>query len=249
MELGRMDKMDFRELLLSLAVKNDCTAYFEGEKANIFCRLTEHMLAVNESFNLTAIKEPSRIALLHYIDSLKGADVFSEGAKIIDIGAGAGFPSLPLAIARPDLEIIAVDSTAKRMRYVEETAKMLGLSNIKTVTARAEDLGKNKDFREKFDFATARAVASLPVLCELCLPLVKVGGFFAAMKGRGAQDEIDLAKNAIKILGGNLSAAHETPLYDLSGEKYEHTSLLISKERQTPAVYPRLYTKIAKSPL
>jgi len=161
-----MDKMDFRELLLSLAVKNDCTAYFEGEKANIFCRLTEHMLAVNESFNLTAIKEPSRIALLHYIDSLKGADVFSEGAKIIDIGAGAGFPSLPLAIARPDLEIIAVDSTAKRMRYVEETAKMLGLSNIKTVTARAEDLGKNKDFREKFENGLGYCMPHLNMLIK-----------------------------------------------------------------------------------
>ena len=244
-----MDKKMFRELLLSLAEKNDCMAYFEGEKADIFCRLTEHMLTVNQSFNLTAIKEPSRIALLHYIDSLKGADVFPEGVRIIDIGAGAGFPSLPLAISRPDLEIIAVDSTEKRMRYVEETAKMLGLPNVKAVTARAEELGKNRDFREKFDFATARAVASLPILCELCLPLVKVGGCFVAMKGRGACDEIEMAKNAINVLGGNLTAAHETPLYDLEGEKYEHTSLLISKERQTPTVYPRLYTKIAKSPL
>ena len=244
-----MNTKEFKELLLSLAEKNGCKAYFEGEKADIFCRLTEHMLTVNESFNLTAIKEPSRIALLHYIDSLKGADVFPEGAKIIDIGAGAGFPSLPLAISRPDLEITAVDSTAKRMHYVEQTAKMLGLSNITTITARAEDLGKSKEFREKFDFATARAVASLPILCELCLPLVKVEGFFAAMKGKGASNEIEMAKSAIKTLGGKLTLIHETPLYDLMGEKYEHTTLLISKEKATPDVYPRLYTKIAKSPL
>ena len=200
-----MDTKDFKELLLALAEKNGCEAYFEGEKADVFCRLTEHMLKVNESFNLTAIKEPARIALLHYVDSLKGADVFPEGARIIDIGAGAGFPSLPLAISRPDLEIIAVDSTAKRMRYVEETARMLGLTNVKTISARAEDLGKSRDFREKFDFATARAVASLPILCELCLPLVKVGGFFAAMKGKGASDEIALAQNAMKQLGGKLT--------------------------------------------
>ncbi len=244
-----MDKAEFKSLLLALAEKNGCEAYFQGENAELFCRLTEHMLKVNESFNLTAIKEPSRIALLHYIDSLKGVDVFPQGANIVDIGCGAGFPSLPLAICRPDLKILAVDSTAKRVHYVEDTAKMLGLSNLTAITARAEDLGKSTEYRETFDFATARAVAALPVLCELCLPLVKVGGFFAAMKGKGAFDELSAAKRAITTLGGKLSRTLDTPLYDLAGEKYEHATVLIEKEKATPAAYPRLYTKIAKMPL
>ena len=244
-----MDTKEFKEILFALAEKNGCGAYLQGDRADIFCRLTEHMLKVNESFNLTAIKDPMRVALLHYVDSIKGAEVFAEGAKIIDIGCGAGFPSLPLAICRPDLQIIAVDSTAKRVRYVEETAKMLGLTNLKAITARAEDLGRDKNFREEFDYATARAVASLPILCELCLPLVKIGGFFAAMKGKGASDELSAARRAIPTLGGKLEETLDTPLYDLQGEKYEHATVLIRKEKATPDTYPRVYTKIAKSPL
>ena len=244
-----MNVAEFKIQLLTLAERNGCKALFTEERATLFCRLTEHMLAVNESFNLTAIKEPSRIALLHYIDSLKGASVIPEGAHVIDIGCGAGFPSLPLAICRPDLEILAVDSTAKRVRYVEETAKMLGLSNIKTMAARAEELGKSADFRERFDCATARAVASLPVLCELCLPFVKIGGIFAAMKGKSVADEVAASKHAIAVLGGRLGGVEDTPLYDLSGEKHDHATVLIQKEKRTPDIYPRLYTKIAKAPL
>ena len=244
-----MDTADFKQLLLALAEKNGCEAYFRDGRVDVFCRLTERMLKINESFNLTAIKAPEGIALLHYIDSLKGADVFAEGARVIDIGCGAGFPSLPLAICRPDLEIVAVDSTAKRVRYVAETAELLGLSNLKVITARAEELGRRKEYREAFDFVTARAVASLPVLCELCLPLVKVGGVFAAMKGKGARDEVFSAKNAIQALGGRLTESLETPLYDLSGEKYEHATVLIHKERATPNLYPRVYAKIANAPL
>lgn len=244
-----MDKTEFQSILFALAERNGCEAYFEGNNAELFCLLTEHMLKVNESFNLTAIKEPERIALLHYIDSLKGAEVFPQGARVVDIGCGAGFPSLPLAICRPDLEILAVDSTAKRVHYVENTAKMLGLSNLTVKVARAEDLGKSKEHREAFDLATARAVATLPILCELCLPLVKVGGCFAAMKGKGATDELAAAKRAISVLGGKLSHTLDTPLYDLAGEKYEHATVLIQKEKATPDAYPRLYTKIAKSPL
>lgn len=244
-----MDATEFKTQLLSLAEKNGCEALFTEERTALFCRLTEHMLKVNETFNLTAIKDPARIALLHYIDSVKGAHTIPEGASVIDVGCGAGFPSLPLAICRPDLKILAVDSTAKRVRYVEETAKMLGLSHLSTMTARAEELGKHPDFREKFDCATARAVAALPVLSELCLPFVKLGGIFAAMKGKSAKEELSSAKAAIGILGGRLHALEDTPLYDLPGERYDHATIIIQKEKRTPDAYPRLYTKIVKAPL
>ena len=244
-----MDQIEFKKLLLAVAEKNNCTEYFEGENADIFSRLTEHMLKVNETFNLTGLIIPENIALLHYVDCIKVVNVFPKGAHIVDIGAGAGFPTLPLAICRPDLEIIAVDATAKRMRYVEDTAKMLGLSNVKTLTARAEDLGRRKEYREKFEYVTARAVGHLPALSELCLPLVKQGGHFVALKGKEAEAEITSAKNAINLLGARVVDTIETPLSFLDGEICERITVVIKKERATPMLYPRPYAKIHSHPL
>ena len=244
-----MTQAAFDALLYQAFERNALLALLTRERADRLYALTLHMLKINESFNLTAIKDIPRIILLHYADSLKGIDTFAEGATVVDIGCGAGFPSLPLALFRPDLRILAVDSTAKRVGYVAETAKMLGLDNLDTLTARAEDLGRNPRYRERFDHATARAVAALPILCELCLPLVRIGGSFAAMKGKNAAEELRAAKHAIQKLGGGTPSLSDTPLWDEEGVEYAHATIVIPKKEETSALYPRLYTKIAKAPL
>ena len=247
--LERNDKSGFHAFFHLAKEKNGLDALITDTHIEKLFLLTEHMLTVNEQFNLTAIREPSRVILLHYIDSLVGAHLFPEGASVVDVGAGAGFPTLPLAIVRPDLHITALDSTAKRVTYIEETASLLGLSNVTPIVGRAEEVAKDARFREGFDCATARAVAALPVLSELCLPFVKVGGHFIAMKGKGGKEELALAKNAIRLLGGEAEALYDAPVYAPDGETFEHTTVLIKKTAATAAKYPRAYGKILKAPL
>jgi 16S rRNA (guanine527-N7)-methyltransferase len=171
-----------------------------------------------------------------------------KGATVIDVGCGAGFPSLPLAMVRPDLKITAVDSTAKRVNYVKETAQMLGITNITTLVMRAEDGGKDPLYREKFDYATARAVAEMRVLCELTLPFVKVGGQLVAMKGKNAEFELSSAKKAIATLGGRNTVCESITLKG-EGEVLSHPLIIIDKKEKTPATYPRVFAQISKKPL
>lgn len=247
--MERNDRLGFADFFLRAAEENGVADLLNDARIDAFFTLTEQMLTVNEQFNLTAIREVDRVILLHYVDSLLGARFFPEGATVIDVGCGAGFPSLPLAIARPDLTITALDSTAKRVNYVAETARMLGLNNLQTMVARAEDAAKDPSFRECFDCATARAVANLPVLAELCLPFVKVGGRFVAMKGKSGKEELDASKNAIFHLGGKTEAFEDTPIKAEGGECFAHTTVLIKKVTVTAAKYPRAYGKIVKAPL
>ena len=198
--MERNDKHGFTDFFLLSVEKNGLESLITQEHIDKFFLLTERMLTVNEQFNLTAIREPSRVILLHYIDSLIGAHLYPEGASVIDVGAGAGFPTLPLAIVRPDLRITALDSTAKRVNYIGETAALLELKNITPLVGRAEEIAKDAAYREQFDCATARAVAALPVLSELCLPFVTLGGRFIAMKGRGGKEELAASQNAIQLL-------------------------------------------------
>jgi 16S rRNA (guanine527-N7)-methyltransferase len=169
------------------------------ERVEKFVTLTSYMLEENEKYNLTAIKEPDKIILNHYADCASLAKILPKGAKIADIGCGAGFPTLPVAILRPDLTILGVDSTQKRINYVNSAANLLGLSGVTAICERAEELGKGA-YRESFDIVTARAVAAMRILSELCLPLVKVGGRMIAMKGKNAEFELAEAKKAISIL-------------------------------------------------
>ena len=238
---------DFCAYLEASFARNGLTALLNEERISLFYTLTEHMLSENEQYNLTAIKEPHKIIDLHYADSLAAAGLIPEGARLLDVGCGAGFPSLPLAICRPDLTITALDSTAKRTSYVEKTAALLGLTNLRTVTARAEDAAKT-ELRESFDLVTARAVAALPVLSELCLPFVRVGGVFLALKGRGASEELDAARGGIARLGGKVEKILSLSILRPE-ETLEHTAVLIAKTAKTPALYPRNYSAIVKKPL
>ena len=211
----------------------------------LFEAFTEILLQKNKVMNLTAITEPEEIAVKHYLDSLtvlKYAEI-PQGASIIDVGTGAGFPSIPLLIARPDLKITMIDGTEKRLKFIRETLDALGL-NGNAEHLRAEEAGKKTAYRERFDFATARAVARLNVISEYCIPLIKVGGTFIAMKSE-AKDEITEAGYAIKQLGAEIGAVERFDLPDSSAR----TLIIIKKLSQTSPKYPRASTQIAKKPL
>lgn len=227
--------------------QNELSALTE-EQAKTFFSLAEIMLETNKSMNLTAIKDEKTVILKHYVDSLLVSLFIPEGATVLDVGCGAGFPTFPLAIMRPDLSIVALDSTAKRIAYVQRTAGALGLSNVTTIAARAEELAQMPAHRERYDVVTARAVAALPVLSELCLPFAKVGGAFLPMKAKQAPEEISAAKNAIATCGGKLVDARTVLLR--GGEEPEpRTIVRVSKISATPKNYPRHFSKISKKPL
>ena len=243
-----LDEQKFKSELMRVFKLNKLPS-LTMEKCEKFTALTKRLLEENEKYNLTAITEPDKIILNHYADCATLAELLPKGAKIADIGCGAGFPTLPVAILRDDVKITAIDSTAKRIGYVNETALLLGLSNVEAIAMRAEDGGSDAKFREKFDVVTARAVAEMRVLSELCLPYVKLGGKFIAMKGKNAQFELQGAKKALSILGGKLEECREITLKNGKDEPLSHPLIVISKSAKTPAAYPRAYAKISKQPL
>ena len=216
------------------------------EQLERFDRLSDLLVEQNKTMNLTAITDPDGIAVKHFADSISvlTAAEMPQGAKVLDVGTGAGFPGIPLLIMRPDLDLTMIDSTAKKLKYVENTVNELGLTAT-TLHTRAEEAGQSKEYREKFDFVCSRAVAALNVLCEYCLPFVKQNGLFIAMKGAKAQEEIDGAKSAIKLLGGKIIAEKSFSLSD-GGER---TLVVIKKISQIPPKYPRPSAQIAKKPL
>ncbi len=248
-----IEKSNFFAVSEEIFKENALDEFIKEEIFEKFHRLTEIMLRVNEEMNLTAITDPEAVILKHYADCLLVAKSSSgylpTGSKVIDIGCGAGFPCFPLAICRPDLEILGIDSTAKRIRYVNETASALGLTNLRAEAMRAEDGAKQgSPLRESFDIATARAVAALPILSELCLPYVKIGGRFIAMKARSAPEELAGSEKGIKLLGGVLSA-NDTLSLCRKGEEENRTIIVVNKKTATPAKYPRHYSQISKKPL
>lgn len=223
--------------------------YLTSEACERFFMLLCYMLDEGNRLNVTAIKSTDEIIGKHFTDSVAVAPFIPEGASVCDVGTGGGFPALPLAIVRPDLKITALDSTAKKIAYVDAAAKQLGLSGFRTLSGRAEELGAvGGELRESYDTVVSRAVANMPVLCELCLPLVRHGGCFIAMKGPSGRSELEASWGAIAALGGALCAEHETVLW-VSGEQLHHPLFLIEKREHTPPQYPRQYSKIAKKPL
>ena len=217
----------------------------DASKAETLERFAALMLQKNEVMNLTRITEPVAVAQLHLLDSamlLKFADF--RGKTVADVGTGAGFPGMPLRILEPDFDLTLLDSLGKRVDWLQETCDALGLSRVACVHARAEEFAADK--RESFDLVTSRAVANLQILAELCLPLVKVGGQFLAMKSIDSETEIADAKNAIKTLGGKIASVED---YTIPTSDVVHRLVVIEKVAPTPTRYPRAFAKIKKSPL
>ena len=212
------------------------------QRQQTLCAFARAMVKQNEVMNLTAITEDTQVARLHLLDSLTVlccADL--EGKTLIDVGCGAGFPGVPLAIACPEAEVTLLDSLGKRMKWLEEILPQLGIS-AECVTARAEEAVADR--RESYDFATSRAVARLNILLELTAPYVKVGGAVLAMKGAAAQEELSEAGGAIKKLGLKLETVREFPVDGAS-----HAVIVLRKVAPTPRQYPRRYAKIKQAPL
>lgn len=219
------------------------------EQAKMFDIIAEMLVEKNKVVNLTALTEPQDVAMLHFYDSLSlcDGDVLSKDSakSVIDVGCGAGFPSLPLSVFCPSCRFTLLDSTEKKLELAKELKERLGLG-LETLPGRAEELSRLPSHREKYDLATARGVARLNILCEWAMPFVKVGGVFAAMKGPKGAEEAEEAKNAIKILGGTLERITnvEIPLTDRT-----HSIIVIRKTSPTPPTYPRENRKIQKKPL
>lgn len=207
----------------------------------------ELLIEWNQKINLTAITDPQDVAQKHFIDCMEifKSGVIYDGASVIDVGTGAGFPGLVMKICNPTLDVTLMDSLNKRINFLNEVADTLDVS-VNCVHSRAEDAGRNKLYREKFDICASRAVANLATLSELCLPFVKVGGYLAALKGPKAEEEIEAAKNAIKLLGGQIENVIK---YKIADTDYDHNIVLVKKISAISSVYPRKAPKPSKEPL
>ncbi len=209
------------------------------------------LIETNAKFNLTAITDPDEIVAKHIIDSLIAAEAVADAvgdrrARLIDVGSGAGFPAMPIAAALPRMAVTALDSTAKKCAYMNETAATAGIANFAALCGRAEEVAHKEHQRDFYDFATARAVANLPVLLELCLPFVKVDGIFFALKGSHAPEEISASQKAMEKLGAKLENAAE---YRIPGDDDPRYLLTVRKIAPTPQGFPRHYSQITKKPL
>ena len=208
-------------------------------------RYADLLVEKNKVMNLTAITEPADIARLHFLDSAALLTIADFKEKTVaDVGTGAGFPGLPLRIVEPSIRLTLLDAQNKRIEFLKEVCGDIGLADVECVHQRAEEFAADR--RESFDLVTSRAVAALPLLCELCLPLVKVGGYFVAMKSVDAGAELDAAAHAIEVLGG---AVERVADYDIPGTEVRHRAILIKKMRETGKKYPRPFAKIKKAPL
>ncbi len=241
--------MEFKEIFAKILETNSLSDYNTPEFADKFEKFCEILLEYNKKVNLTAIKSVDGTVLLHFADSLTVASAIPEGASLIDVGCGAGFPSLPLAICRPDIRIFSLDSTSKKIDFVKFAASELDLGNITAFSGRAEELAAGY-MRESFDFATGRAVSSLNILSELCLPFVRVGGRFCSMKGSKTPEELSEARSAIFKCGGVYENTRNLALKNpFSGEIFERNLVFVKKTTQTAKRLPRAYAQIVKKPL
>lgn len=231
--------MDMQEIL------NGYEKVLKGEKKEIFDAFQSLLLEYNEKYNLTSILEDKEIFYKHFLDSVAGERFFKQNANVAEIGSGAGFPSIPLKLVRDDLSFDLFESVGKKCEFLNAVVEKLSLKNVRVYNLRAEDCAKKAEFREKYDFVTARAVARMNTLSEYCLPFVKVGGLFIAYKG-GNDEEIYQAETAYKILGGKMETVIR---YALPFDYGERTLAIVKKIKNTPPKYPRGQGKERKQPL
>lgn len=220
----------------------------EDHQIRQFCRFEELLLETNKVMNLTAITDPGEVAVKHMADSLSCYDerYFPKDASLLDLGTGAGFPGIPLAIFRPDLTVTFFDSLQKRLNFLNEVCRETGLRKVAFLHGRAEEMAHQEAYREQFDLVTSRAVARLSILCEWALPYVRNNGLFIALKGAQYEEEIKEASNALRILGGTLEEVRPVTLPGLSDKR---AVLYIRKSGTSPAKYPRKPKMAAKHPL
>lgn len=206
------------------------------------------LLEWNEKINLTAITESEEVDIKHFVDSATclATGYIKDNCEVIDVGTGAGFPGLPIKILNSSVQVTLLDSLNKRIKYLDDVIQTLGLKGIKTVHSRAEDGGMNKQYRERYDIAVSRAVAAMNVLCEYCLPFVKVGGYFVCQKGPSYKEELANAAKAIDLMGGSVKEIFD---YKLPNTDITHHIIIIQKVRNTPTKYPRKAGKPAAEPI
>lgn len=202
----------------------------------------------NQKMNLTGIEEEKEVFIKHFLDSISAVSngYIKDGISLIDVGTGAGFPGLPLKICLQNIKLTLLDSLNKRINFLQEVSNTVNLKDIEFIHGRAEDFGKNEDYREKYDVATARAVAGLPILMEFCVPFVKVGGYFVCLKGPNANLELEESKVAMDVLGVEFVEKIDI---ELPNEELKHNILVFKKIKNTPQKYPRKAGKPAKSPI
>ena len=235
---------DFINILIDTLSQFSIT--LDNTAVDRLCVYHDQLIEWNEKMNLTALTEPHDVALKHFADSLmlfRYCDI-ENGASVIDVGTGAGFPGMVLKIARPDIRLTLLDSLNKRLIFLEAVCDALGLDDVELIHSRAED-GSRTELRDRYDIAVSRAVASLNTLCEYDMPYVKVGGRFIAMKGKGSDEELQAAQNAITTLGGELLQKHDFVL----GDAGERSIIEIKKITETPSQYPRKSKQIKNKPL
>ena len=215
---------------------------------NQFIRFYEMLIEKNKVMNLTGIEEEREVYIKHFLDSISAVtnNYINENTSLIDVGTGAGFPGMPLKICLENLDLTLLDSLNKRINFLQEVANQLDLQGIEFIHGRAEDFGKSEEYREKFDVATARAVAGLPILMEFCVPFVKVGGYFICLKGPNANLELEESKAAMEVLGIEFIEKIDVKLPDL---ELNHNILVFKKVKNTPSKYPRKAGKPSKNPI
>ena len=241
-----MDKntVIMKDLILNGSEKMNIA--LSGEQADELIAYADLLVEWNEKINLTAITDNEGIATKHFLDSLSAITTGYVNGRVIDVGTGAGFPGLVLKIAKPEIKLTLLDSLNKRVSFLRTVSDNLNLTGIEFVHARAEDAGKNAEYRGKFDTVVSRAVANMAVLSEWCLPFLKIGGYFLALKGPLADEELKDAKRAISILGGKIEDVKEI---EIPFTELNHKIIIVKKVRQTPMKYPRKPGISAKNPI
>lgn len=218
----------------------------DEQTAEKFIIYMNELISWNEKVNLTAITEPNEIITKHFLDSAAAAEYIGENASVIDVGCGAGFPGLVLKLIRSDIKLTLLDSLEKRLKFLDCVINETNTSNVELLHMRAEDGGRDKKYREKFDVAVSRAVANMAVLSEYCLPFVKTGGKFIALKGPKTSEELKEAENAVKRLGGKVIGVYESKIPETD---LEHTVVVVEKVTKTPPEYPRKAGTPSKKPI